>query len=414
MNREVVITGVGVVAPGGIGQQAFWESTVASRVATGPITKFDTDGFEGAHAGEVSGFEASDYMPARLARKLDPYTQYAIAACRLALDDGQLDPAAVDRQSFGVYVGNCFGGWEFTDRELRNLHTHGVREVSAFQATAWFPAAPQGQISILLGLRGQSKTIVCDRASGAVSVALGARTIQAGQCDVVLAGGCEALVNPFSYLACLTEGTVDRGDGPGRIAAYRPFDERRAGLIPGEGGCFLLLEEEEHARNRGARIYGRLLGAGMTNDACHPQSLPEQEEGLSRAMSIALGKSDVGPESISFVMADAMGNRAGDRQEAEAIHKVFGKVRPDVPVAAPKVMTGHLYGAAGALDLAWGALSLRHGLIPPTPGLERRDPLCDVNVSAGVRQCEVSSVMINARGSGGINASVLIGSSAGN
>jgi 3-oxoacyl-(acyl-carrier-protein) synthase len=256
----------------------------------------------------------------------------------------------------------------------------------------------------MLGLRGHSKTVVCDRASGLVSVALAARAIADGECDLVLAGGSEAPVTPFAYLACMTDGLVATGEP----AAYRPFDLGRSGLIPGEGAAFVLLEAEHHAVARGAHVYASVAGAGMTNDACHPAPLPPEERGLSEAMEQALANAGLGPEAISLVVADGIADRDGDRQEAEAVSKVFGTRGADVAVTAPKSATGHLYGAAGALDVVWAALAIEHGVVPPTPGVEERDPACDVDVRAQPWELDVANAMVNGRGSGGINSSLVL------
>ncbi|NMO18039.1 beta-ketoacyl-[acyl-carrier-protein] synthase family protein [Pyxidicoccus fallax] len=407
MSRRVVVTGIGFVAPGGIGQGAVWDNIRAGRGAIRRVTRFDPTGYPSALAGEVDGFNPTDFMPMRLARKLDPYTQYAVAASQLALDDGRMDLERVDRERMGVFVGNCFGGWDFTDRELRKLHTQGVKEVSPFQATSWFPAAPQGQISIHFGLRGFSKTVCGERASGHIGIALAARSIASGQCDVSLAGGAEAPITPFTYLACGTEGVLVGPDTPAD-GAYRPFDAGRRGLVPAEGAAFLLLEELTHALERRAPIYAEVLGFGLSNDACHPALLPPEERHLSVAMRKALEDADVTPDAISYVLADGLATPEGDRQEAAALRKVFGSERR-VPVSVPRTMTGHLYGAAGALDAGLAALSIQHGEVPPTVGTRTVDASLDVSLVTETTTPErVDHVMLNGRGSGGLNASLII------
>ncbi|MDC3962401.1 beta-ketoacyl-[acyl-carrier-protein] synthase family protein [Polyangium jinanense] len=408
MSRRVVITGIGIIAPNGIGKDAVWTSVNESRVALSGITRFDTEGFSSDVAGELRGFDPLDFMNVRLSRKLDPFTQYAIAASQLALKDAELDLARVDKLAFGVYVGNCFGGWAFTDRELRKLHNQGPRELSAFQATAWFPAAPQGQISILLELRGHSKTIVCDRASGLASIGYAARNIAQGKSDLILAGGTEAPITPLIFSACSTDGVLaKRRRGAGE--SYLPFDEKHEGLVLGEGSAFLLLEEREHALRRNAKIYAELHGFAMTSDACHPAPLPAEERGLSVAMREALRDAAVAPEAVSFVMADGMATKEGDYQEAQAIHKVFGERAASVPVTAPKSMFGHLYGAAGAVDVALSALSLQHRVIPPTASLTTLASDCRLDVVTTPRKAEAMDyVLIAGRGSGGTNAAVVI------
>lgn len=409
MTRRVVVTGIGMLAPNGIGRGAVWSSVLERRSALGAITRFDAADFPACAAGELRGFDPLQFMPPRLSRKLDPYTHYAVAACQLTLTDAEIDLEKVDRLRFGVYVGNCFGGWQVTDRELRKLHTVGVREVSPFQATSWFPAAPQGQVSILFGLRGHSKTLACDRASGLVSVGLAARSITQGYCDLVLAGGTEAPITPFAYLACMTDGIVAEGHDGETSVPYRPFDAGHRGLVPGEGATFLLLEEREHALRRNARIYAEICGFAATTDACHPAPLPARERGLSLAMSKALDDADVTPGAVSVIMADGMATREGDRQETTAIHKVFGERGRTVPVTVPKSMTGHLYGAAGAMDAALAALAIHHRTIPPMVDVTEHDAGCDLSLATEAKAvASLDCVLVNGRGSGGVNATLVV------
>ncbi|WP_437915288.1 beta-ketoacyl-[acyl-carrier-protein] synthase family protein [Sorangium sp. So ce302] len=410
MNRQVVITGIGLLAPNGVGSRTVWSNTLNRKGAVRRVTKFDTSRFPAVFGGEVTGFEPIDFMPSRLARKLDPYTQYAIAACAMALKDAEVDLEKVDRQQFGVYVGNCFGGWTVTDRELRHLYTKGVRDVSPHQATAWFPAAPQGQVSILFGLRGHSKTIVCDRASGLASVGYAARSIAQGHCDIILAGGTEAVMSPLPYSACLTEGILNQDRDTPPEAAYRPFDAGRHGLVPGEGAAFLVLEDRAHAIRRRARIYGEIRGFGLSSDACHPAPLPREERGLSIAMRKAIDEAGIEPSDVSFIMADGMATIDGDAQEAAAIHKVFGALGSKVKVTAPKSMFGHLYGAGGAMDAALAAMGLFSQTVPPTTNVDALDASCDLAVTTdAIKDGELRFAQINSRGSGGMNASMIIG-----
>ncbi|WP_437895475.1 beta-ketoacyl-[acyl-carrier-protein] synthase family protein [Sorangium sp. So ce124] len=410
MNRRVVITGIGLLAPNGIGSGTVWSNILNRKSALRQITKFDTSSFPTSFGGELLDFDPLDFMPVRLARKLDPYTQYAIAACTMAIKDAEMDLEKVNKHEFGVYVGNCFGGWTVTDRELRHLHTTGARDVSPHQATAWFPAAPQGQVSILFGLRGHSKTIVCDRASGLASIGYAARTIAQGSCEIILAGGTEAVMSPLPYSACLTDGIVNQNAGASPETAYRPFDTARRGLVPGEGAAFLLLEDREHAIRRNARIYGEIRGFGLSNDACHPAPLPKEERGLSIAMQKTLDDAEIKPSDVSFIMADGMGTVDGDAQEAAAIHKVFGELGSKVKVSAPKSMIGHLYGASGAMDAAFAAMGLFYETVPPTTNIDHPDANCNLAVTTeAIKGGAMRYAQINSRGSGGMNVSMIIG-----
>ncbi len=410
MNREVVITGIGMIVPAGESNQEVWHMLWSKGSAIGKIRRFDSSSLQCQIAGEVKDFQPEKYMNKRLARKLDRFSQYSLAASKLAIEDAELDLSKVNRERFGAFVGNCFGGWEFTDRELRNLHVNGVREVSPFQATAWFPAAPQGQITINLDLHGYSKTVVCDRASGLASIGGAYEAIKAGHCDMVLAGGAEALVTPFIFTALGTENILAKVQSDDTAEdAYRPFDKNRSGLVPGEGAVFLVLEEKAHALERGAHIYSEILGFALTNDACFPDPIPMQQDGLSRAMELAIDEAGIDESQVNFLFADAMGSRDGDWQETEAVHKVFSKPHK-VKVTSPKPSVGHLYGAAGALDVALASLSIARQSLPPTRNSVSRDDGCELNiVEQGCYDKSLNYGLVNSRGTGGINASLLLG-----
>lgn len=410
MNRKIVITGIGIISPAGNDKDTTWKNICNLNSVTRKISKFSVDQFESTTAGEITDFDSSNYMSNRLARKLDPFSQYAIAASKMAIDDAKLDLSQVDKENFGVFVGNCFGGWEYTDRELRKLHVLGVREVSPFQATAWFPAAPQGQISIFFGFRGHSKTIVSDRASGLMSVGAAAECIARKQCDLIIAGGTEALINSFTYSSCSTQGIFAKNNGMAPEQSYRPFDKKRNGLVPGEGAAFLVLEELSHAQKRGAHIYAEIHGYASTNDACFPNVLPDEESGLSKAMNNVISQSGISSKEVDFLVADGMATYNGDHQEASAIYKVFGSSLSNLEVTVPKSMIGHSYGAAGAMDIAFAAMGLKNQTIPPTVNSEEQDEFCSFNVTRkAVQRSNLSYAMVNARGTGGINASLLLG-----
>ncbi|MEH0020314.1 MAG: beta-ketoacyl-[acyl-carrier-protein] synthase family protein [Desulfobacter sp.] len=406
MKRRAVITGLGILTPNGNGIDAAWDNLSGGNCAINRITKFDPEDVEGAYAGEVD-VNIMDYIPRRLARKMDPFSAYAIIACQSAMEDAGLELEGTNKDRLGVYVGNTFGGWTFTDPQLRLLHTKGVRGISPFLASAWFPAAPQGQVTIFFQLKGQSKTFDSGRASGLASIGYGARAIQTGRADLMLAGGTEALVTPYIIAACNLEGVADPGHGLAPDGAYKPFDTGRQGWVIGEGAVFLLLEELDHALDRNARIYGEITGLGNVTVPCQPRVLPANGEGgLTRSMTNALKDADLAPGDIDLIMADALGTVQGDLQEAGSINKVFGST---VPVTAPKSMSGNLCGAAGAYDTALAALSMQHNKALPTVNLDQQDPGCDIDIVAGApRDISVRNVLVNGRGYGGISTSLVI------
>jgi 3-oxoacyl-(acyl-carrier-protein) synthase len=408
MSRRVVITGIGLVTPIGIGKDTVWDNVLQGNSGIDWITRFQTEGYPLAFGGEVRGFNADTYMSKRLAKKLDTFTQYAIAASSLAIKDSALDLEIVDKTKVGVYVGTCFAGMDFADQQLRVLHnSQGTHFLSPFQATAWFPAAPQGQITILFGLQGQSKTILCDRASSLANIGYAARTIASGINDVVIAGGTEALITPYAFTACATEGILADTSDKTPSTAYRPFDVSRTGIVPGEGAAMLVLESLDSALSRNASIYAEVTGFSLMTDPVFPNE-PTTGSGLARAMSQCISNAGIKTDAISAIFAEATGTMVGDRTEAEAIHQVFGSMATKIPVTAPKSWTGHLYGASGALDTCLGALAIMHSTIPPLSNCERPDPACALNINGGPISSRVNSILINNRGSGGVNASLLL------
>jgi len=409
--KRVVITGLGVIAPSGIGKDEVWKNSVAGKNCIDQITKFDVHKCPVKLAGEVRGFVDTDFIPSRQAHKWDVFTKYAVAASDLAIKDSNMDLNQVDKKRFGTYIGNCFGGWTFNDPQLRVLHTKGVDEFSPFVGTAWFPAAPQGEITIKNKLKGHSKTIDSGRASGLAAIGYGARAILQGRADIILAGGTEALMNPFTFAALCTEGIEEPQHRISENGVYQPFDRKRSGWIPGEGAAVLLLEEYEHAKRRNAKIYGEIKGFSDIAGACHPRFLAADELGLDYTMAEALDDAELTQGDIDLIMADGLGTNLGDLSEYQAIKESMGNVYSRVPVTIPKTMTGNLYGAAGALDAFWATMSIEKNIALPTINYEEPDPLMDLNIVGNTqRNIEINNVIINGRGNGGICTSLVIGS----
>jgi 3-oxoacyl-(acyl-carrier-protein) synthase len=319
----------------------------------------------------------------------------------MALKDSGLDLETTDLERIGVLIGNTFGGWAYTDRELRNLHSEGVKGMSPFQATAWFPAAPQGQLSILYGLKGYCKTVDAGRASGLASLGMAARAITLGRCDVMFAGGTEALDNPFARLLAGSERDLDGNSPVSKSGRYRPFDVTRDGCVPAEGSVMLILEEYEHAKRRGATPYAVIEGFALAN--C-PQG--DYAAGLSQSMHCALHAATRRPNEVGQLVADGMGTQESDRQEARASAEVFGARRP--PTTAIKALTGHMCAAAGAMDCSLAALGLRQGWIPPTTGIETMDPRCEIQLVTEPTASRSPVTLINGTGTGGVCASLIL------
>ena len=409
--RRVVITGLGVIAPNGIGKDEVWKNSVAGKNCVDHITKFDTEKFSVKMAGEVKGFMDTDFIPARQAHKYDIFTKYAVAASDLAIKDSKIDLNAVDKSRFGTYIGNCFGGWTFNDLQLRLLHTKGVDEFSPFVGTAWFPAAPQGEITIKNKIKGHSKTIDSSRASGLTAIGYGARAILQGRADIILAGASEGLMTPFTFAAICTEGVEEPAHRISENGIYQAFDKKRSGWIPGEGAAILLLEEYEHAKKRNAKIYAEIKGFSEIAGACHPRFLADDELGLEYTIAEALTDAELDQSDIDLIVADGLGTIQGDLNEYQAIKKSMSTVYAKIPVTAPKTMTGNLYGAAGALDAFWATMSVENNIALPTINYKEQDPLMDLNIiDSTKRNIEINNVIINGRGNGGICASLAIGS----
>jgi 3-oxoacyl-(acyl-carrier-protein) synthase len=360
--RRVVVTGLGVVNAAGQGVDAFWRSVRTGVCRLSGIRRFDAAGFPVQVVGEVAGFDAARKVPRRFLAKTDRFTHLAFAAVDEALADAGVDLEREDRTHFGVWFGNNTGGWDLCERGFSEYYLQGADVVNPWQATAWFLAAPQGFLTIRHGLRGMSKSFSGDRSSGAVALYYGVRAVQWGRNDVVLAGGCEAPVSPLSLLCFDASGDLSRERDPAR--AYRPFDRRATGLVVGEGGVALVLEEAGRARRRGAPVHGEVLGAA------HGTSPSGDPRAYARVMARALDASGCGPGDIDLLLCEGCGSPRGDRFESEAVAEVFGREGRSMPVTAPKSGYGHLFGAGFGTDVLAGLLAARDGVAPPTPGFE--------------------------------------------
>jgi 3-oxoacyl-(acyl-carrier-protein) synthase len=401
--RRIVITGIGVVNPAGIGLEAFWKTVSQGGSAIRRITRFDPKGFPVQIAGEIVDFHPKDFVPRRLIVKTDRFTHYALAATELALQDAKLDLAHEDSYRVGMFFGNNAGGWDISERGYYEMYQEGALMVNPWQATAWFPSAPQGFVGIYYGINGYSKSFVCDRVSGACGLYFGIHSILQGHNDVVLTGGTEAPITRLGVTCYIETGELVPSKEP--EGAYRPFDRNRAGIVLAEGSTILILEELEHARQRGAYIYGELLGHAMTTD---PD--PSDHRGLVRAMHKAMQVAQVTPGEVDLILAEGCGTQSGDRVEAHAITEVFGERMPEVPVTSPKATYGHLYGASGATEMVSGLLAMKTGVVPPTINFTTPDPDCNLRIVSRQEHLNVSRVLLNARSKYGVNVCLLIAS----
>jgi act minimal PKS chain-length factor (CLF/KS beta) len=401
----VVVTGIGVAAPNGLGAEEYWAATCAGKSGIGEITRFDPASYPARLAGEVPGFVAGDHLPSRLIPQTDHMTRLALVAADWALADAGVRPEEWPEFDMGVVTASSSGGFEFGQDELRNLWSKGGRYVSAYQSFAWFYAVNTGQISIRNGMRGPSGVVVSDQAGGLDAVAQARRQIRGGS-RLMVSGGVDGSICSWGWVAQLAGGRLSTSEK--RDRAYRPFDAAAAGHVPGEGGALVIMEEAGTAHGRGARIYGEIAGYGSTFD---PKAGSGREPGLRRAIRLAVDDAGLTPGEIDVVFADAAAIPELDRIEAAAIGGVFGP--RGVPVTAPKTMTGRLYSGAGPLDLVTALLSIQSGLIPPTTNVSPYPDYALDMVLGEPRRTPVDAALVLARGYGGFNSAMVLRRSGG-
>ncbi|MEU3921939.1 ketosynthase chain-length factor [Streptomyces sp. NPDC029004] len=409
MTSSVVVTGLGIASPNGLGAQDYWAATLSGKSGIGRITRFDPSGYPSRLAGEIPGFEAEQYLPSRLIPQTDRMTRIALVAADWALADAGVRPEDLPEFDMGVVTASASGGFAFGQGELQKLWSQGSQFVSAYQSFAWFYAVNSGQISIRNGIKGPSGVVVSDQAGGLDAVAHARRQIRKGT-SLVVSGAVDASLCPWGWVAQLAGGKLSTSDEPTR--AYLPFDRDARGYVPGEGGAILILEDAESAGARGTRVYGEISGYGATIDPRpstgrpSDQDGPGREPGLRKAIDIALADASIAPGDVDVVFADGAGVPALDRIEAEAITAVFG-VR-GVPVTAPKTMTGRLYSGAAPLDLATAFLAMEEGVIPPTVHIDPCPEYVLDLVLNQPRTAEVRTALVLARGHGGFNSAMVV------
>src|SRR5947209_1309777 len=404
--RRVVITGLGVVAANGIGKEAFWHATSRGISGIKPISRYPASELAIRVAGEVSDFIVHDYIERKLVNRTDRMTHFALAAVQEALQDAKLALEQENPQRVGAVIANTLGGVEYLLEQARTLYARGPRFMSVYSAIAWLQVANVGQISIRHGIQGYCKTPVNDTASGLNALGMAYRAIRRKAADIIIAGGCEAFLYPFILFVLAHSGYAALGDDAN---AYRPFDRRAAGLLAAEGAGICILEEYEHARRRGAPIYGEILGYGQTNDAHGLVAPSSNGSQYARAIQLVMQEAQLQPQDIGYFSLDGQAIPSSDQGEAEALHKVFGSDLERLPVSVPRTMLGHSYAAAGALDAITALLALEHGLIPPTINCEELDPRYRLNlVQNEAHPLSGSVVLLGGRAMGGANVVVAL------
>jgi 3-oxoacyl-[acyl-carrier-protein] synthase II len=405
--RRVVVTGIGMISPLGVGNEPTWQGLVDGRSGIGPITKFDASAYACRIAGEVKGFNPEDWIEKKEVKKSDTFIHYAIAAADLAVKDAHLDCATCDGERFGVIVGSGIGGLPLIEEMHTKLMERGPTRVSPFFIPGLIVNLAAGQISIRYGCKGPNSAPATACATGAHAIGDAFKIIQRDDADIMFAGGSEAVITPLALAGFAAMRALStRNDEPER--ASRPWDLNRDGFVMGEGAGILILEEIEHAKQRGATIYCELTGYGMSSDAHHITSPAEDGSGMIRVMRTALRDSGLHPEDIDYINAHGTSTAVGDRTETVAIKQVFGEYAYKVAVSSTKSMTGHLLGAAGGLEAAIAAMTIKTNIIPPTINYETPDPACDLDyVPNKARELKVTHVMSNSFGFGGTNATLI-------
>jgi 3-oxoacyl-[acyl-carrier-protein] synthase II len=403
--RRVVVTGLGLVSPVGIGVEPSWSAMIAGKSGIGPITLFDASTFPTRFAGEVKGFDPGLYMDRKEVRRNDRFIHFALAAADMAMTDSGLDMSKEDPDLVGCIVGAGIGGLGTIEETTATFLEKGIRKVGPFFIPSLIINLAPGQISLKYGMKGPNFSPVSACATANHSIGDALLYIQRGLADVIVAGGAEAPITPLGIGGfCAARALSERNDAPEK--ASRPFDKNRDGFVAGEGSGILILEEYERAKKRGARIYCELVGYGASADAYHITSPAPEGEGGQRAMRMALRDGGLTPEQVGYVNTHGTSTPQGDIAECQGINKVFGEhAKKGLVVSSTKSMTGHLLGAAGGLEAVVAVKSIETGIIPPTINVDEQDPECKLDVCANTaRQVKLTAAISNSFGFGGTNA----------
>ena len=406
--RRVVITGMGALTPIGNTVEEYWASLAAGKGGVGPITRFDASEHTCKIAAELKGFDVGRYIDPKEARRMDPFVHYAIAAAKMAVEDSGLEITPKNASRVGVLVGSGIGGVHTWEAQHKVLLEKGPARVSPFFVPMLIANMGAGQISIIFGAKGPNSTVVTACTTGTNAIGDAFEIIKRGDADAMIAGGAEAAICPLSCAGfCNAQAFSTRNDEPEK--ASRPFDAKRDGFVIGEGAGILILEDLEHARARGAKIRAEIIGYGMTGDAYHMTAPAPEGEGAARCMQAAIDDAGIRPEDVSYINAHGTSTELNDKFETMAIKTVFGDYAYKVPISSTKSMTGHLLGAAGAIEAIACVRAIEEGLIPPTINYEFPDPDCDLDyVPNTARKANLEIAISNSFGFGGHNATIVI------
>ncbi|MGC8227500.1 beta-ketoacyl-ACP synthase II [Pseudobacillus badius] len=405
--RRVVITGLGIVSPVGNTVEEAWANILSGISGVKPLTRVNPDDYPVKVAAEIDDFNPEDFMDKRDARKMDRFTQYAVAAAKMAVKNADLTIDESNADRIGVWVGSGIGGMETFENQFKTFLDRGYRRVSPFFVPMMIPDMAAGQVSIFLGAKGVNSCTVTACATGTNSIGDAFKVIQRGDADAMITGGSEAPITQMSVAGFCANTALSTNPDP--KTASRPFDANRDGFVMGEGAGIIVLEELEHAKKRGAHIYAEIVGYGATGDAHHITAPAPNGEGGARAMGIALEDGGIQPEEVDYINAHGTSTPYNDEFETAAIKHVFGEHAYSLAVSSTKSMTGHLLGAAGGVEAIFTALAIKNNMLPPTINYETPDPKCDLDYVTNVsRKKEINVALSNSLGFGGHNATIAL------
>ncbi len=407
MNKKrVVVTGLGALSPLGNDAETSWKNAISGVSGIGPITRVESDEYPAKVAAELKDFNIENYMDKKEARKMDRFTQYAVVAAKMAVEDAGLNITEEIAPRVGVWVGSGIGGLETLESQFEIFLTKGPRRVSPFFVPMMIPDMATGQISIALGAKGVNSCTVTACATGTNSIGDAFKVIQRGDADAMITGGTEAPLTRMSFAGFSANKALSTNPDP--KTASRPFDKNRDGFVMGEGAGIVVLEELEHALARGAKIYGEIVGYGSTGDAYHITAPAQDGEGGARAMQEAIKDAGIKPEEIDYINAHGTSTYYNDKYETKAIKTVFGDHAYKLAISSTKSMTGHLLGAAGGIEAIFSVMAIKDSVIPPTINIETPDEECDLDyVPDKAREQDVNIVLSNSLGFGGHNATLI-------
>ena len=406
MSRRVVVTGMGAITPIGLSVEEFWQNVKKGEIGFGPITRFDTTDYKAHLAAEVKGFEGKNYMDPKAAKRMELFCQYAVAATKEAMEDAGLDMEKEDPFRVGVSVGSGIGSLQAMEREHAKLLEKGPSRVNPLLVPMMICNMAAGNVSIQFGLKGKSINVVTACATGTNSIGEAFRAIQYGEADVMISGGTESSITPIGISGFTALTALSSSEDPARCSI--PFDKERSGFVMGEGSAIVVLEELEHAKARGAKIYAEVVGYGCTSDAYHITSPAEDGAGAAKAMEYAVADAGLAKEDITYINAHGTSTHHNDLFETRAIKLLFGDHAKNIKINSTKSMVGHLLGAAGAVEFLTCVKELQDGFIHKTVGYQVPDEECDLDYCKDAVEGEFTYALSNSLGFGGHNASIIV------